>query len=143
MVHAFVFGALMVHRRALEHGEAAVVRDHAVRFVVRGARHEPSFASLVEAPGEEAWGVVVPFQSLEWMMVRMREAVYRARPVLARTKSGREVRCHALFVFSMMRVDERPPSARYARLLLRGALHHGLPTHVVDRYRVFAQLTSA
>lgn len=139
MVHAFVFGALMVHRRALEQGEAASVRDHAVRFVVGGVRREPSFASLVEAPGEEAWGVVVPFTPLDWLVVRVKEFGYRTRPVVARTRAGREIPCRALFVFPFLRVEERPPSARYARLLLRGAEHHGLPEHVVERYRRFAQ----
>lgn len=138
MVLAFVFGALMVHRRALERGEAACVRDHAVRFVVGGVRREPSFASLVEAPGEEAWGVVVPFTPLDWIWVRMKEFGYRARPVVATTKAGREVACRALFVLPFLAAPERPPSARYARLLLRGAEHHGLPGAVVERYRRLA-----
>ena len=144
MVQAFVFGALMVHRRALEAGEAATVRDHAVRFVVRGPGREPSFASLEPAPGEEAWGVLVPFRPLEWAVVRLREFGYRARPVTAITRDGREVACVALFILGpLRRKSEKAPSARYARLLLRGARHHGLPEHVVERYRVFAEATSS
>ncbi len=139
MVHAFVFGALMVHPRALEAGQAAMVRDHAVRFLVRGPRLEPSFASLADAPGEEAWGVLVPFHPLEWAVVRIREFGYRARPVTAVLGNSTEVSALALFILGPLRRKvERAPSPRYARLLLRGALHHGLPEHVVARYRAFA-----
>jgi hypothetical protein len=133
---AFVYGALMSHPHVLAHGEPAWVDDHAVRFVYRGLPLiEPAFAALDPLPGARAWGVMASFGDTQWIRVRRRERGYDVREVIARTRRGEERPCLAFFVSPLLRSKERTPSARYARLLLRGAEHHALPSEVITRYR--------
>jgi hypothetical protein len=137
---AFVYGALMTHPHVLAHGEAGWVEDHDVRFVYRGVPLiEPSFAALEPATGEKAWGVIAEWSDEQWQRVCRRERGYDVRRVLARNKRGEERECVAFFASSLTRAAERPPSARYARLLLRGAEHHALPTEVVAKYRTLVE----
>jgi hypothetical protein len=133
---AFVYGALMTHPHVLANGEAGWVDDHDVRFVYRGVPLiEPSFAALEPMHGAKAWGVITEWTDVQWQRVCRRERGYDVRDVIARNKRGEERPCAAFFVSKRVRAAERPPSARYARLLLRGAEHHALPAEVVARYQ--------
>jgi hypothetical protein len=139
-VRAFVYGALMVHPHVLAQGVRASVPEHAVRFTARGMRFlEPSFAALEEAPGETAWGVLVELADDAWRRIRRRELAYLERTVMAQTAGEEPVESIALFNRRGFRCAERPPSARYAGLLLRGAERHALPSEVVERYRKLAE----
>lgn len=137
---AFVYGALMTHPHVLAHGEPGWVDHHDVRFVYRGLPViEPSFAALEPVHGARAWGVITEWSDAQWRRVCRRERGYDVREVIARTKRGEEKPCVAFFASSRVRAPERPPSARYARLLLRGAEHHALPAEVIDRYRTLVE----
>lgn len=137
---AFVYGALMTHPHALAYGEPAWVDDHAVRFVARGLPLiEPAFAALDSVAGSRAWGVSVEWTDRQWANICRREWPYDTREVLARTKRGEERSCLAFFIGGGFRIRERTPSARYARLLLKGAEHHALPAEVITRYRELAE----
>ncbi|MBI2393454.1 MAG: gamma-glutamylcyclotransferase [Deltaproteobacteria bacterium] len=140
MPRAFVYGALMAHPHVLATGEAASVDDHEVRFVYRGLPLlEPSFAALEPSPGGRAWGVLVEWSDEAWARVCRRERGYDTRKVVARSRRSAEVECLAFVVTPWLRTRERTPSARYARLLLRGAEHHALPAEVIERYRALAE----
>ena len=140
MPRVFVYGALMIRPDVLAHGERASVADHAVRFTMGGVRVlEPSFAALEDAPGETAWGVVVDFDEARWRRLRRQELTYVERAVTAKTSREDRVPCIALFAHKIFRRAERPPSARYAGMLLAGAEHHRLPSEVVERYRALAE----
>jgi hypothetical protein len=131
----FVYGALMTHEVALREGTGAYVADHAVRFVTRGLPFlEPSFALLVPAPGELAYGVIVPFEDTTWRRERRAEAPYATGVVTARSLRGEVHEAVALVRGVAPYETERNPSARYASLLHAGAAHHGLPEEVVARY---------
>jgi hypothetical protein len=133
---SFVYGALMTHPHVLAHGEPAWVDDHAIRFVRRGfPLLEPAFAALEPVIGGRAWGVFVEWSDAQWARVRRREFGYDAREVIAHNRRGEQKSCLALFAGNGFRARERTPSARYARLLLKGAEHHALPAEVVERYR--------
>jgi len=137
---AFLYGALMTHPHVLAHGEAGWVDDHEVRFVYRGLPIlEPSFAALEPMHGGRAWGVIAEWSDADWRRVCRRERGYEVREVIARTKRGHERPCVAFFASPRVRAAERPPSARYARLLLRGAEHHALPAEVCARYRTLVE----
>lgn len=132
----FVYGALMLHPRALASGVAACVDEHAIRFVVRGLPLlEPAFAALEAEAGARAWGVIAEFSDVEWATVRRRERPYLERPVVARTLAGVQVAARALFPSRRPGRAEGAPSARYADLLLRGAERFALPAEIVERYR--------
>jgi len=139
---AFVYGALMTHPHVLAHGEAGWVDDHDVRFVYRGLPLiEPAFAALEPAHGARAWGVITEWSDAQWRRVCRRERGYDVRAVIARSRArrGEDKPCVAFFASSRMRGAERLPSARYARLLLRGAEHHALPAEVIARYRTLVE----
>lgn len=136
MPRTFVYGALMSHPHALSHGQPAWVDDHAVRFTARGLPLvEPVFAALEPAIGARAWGVSVEWSDAQWARICRREWPYDIREVIAKTRRGQEQPCLAFFIGDRFRVRERTPSARYARMLLKGAEHHALPADVVERYR--------
>lgn len=137
MPTVFVYGALMTHPEALARGEAAFVRDHAVRFTLRGLPFfEPAFAALEPEQGARAWGVVCEWSERAWASALRRERPYVARSVTVETKRGAKLDALALFVARFRNTaGEAAPSARYAALLLRGAEHHGFPEDVVARYR--------
>jgi hypothetical protein len=137
---AFVYGALMAHPHVLANGEVGWVDDHDVRFSYRGLPFiEPSFAALEPAHGAKAWGVITEWSDEQWRRVCRRERGYDVREVIARNRRGQERPCVAFFASKRFRSEERPPSARYARLLLRGAEHHALPAEVVARYRTLVE----
>ncbi len=137
---AFVYGALMTHPHVLATGEPGWVDDHDVRFVYRGLPLiEPSFAALEPAHGSKAWGVITEWSDAQWLRVCRRERGYDVRDVLARNRRGEERPCVAFFASRRVRAVERPPSARYARLLLRGAEHHAFPADIVAKYRTLVE----
>lgn len=136
MPNVFVYGALMTHPVALRSGVGASVADHAVRFLTLGLPFlEPAFALLVPAPGETAFGAIVPFDDATWRLERAAEATYTTAGVRATTLAGDPVEAIALVAGFRTRRIERAPSARYASLLLAGAEHHGLPADVIARYQ--------
>lgn len=136
MPKVFAYGAIMDHAVADEHGRRAFVRDHAVTFTVRGMPlFEPRFAGLQPATGETAWGVLIEMDDAHWTRCLRAEVSYDVSTVSAVCDAGDFHDAYAFAVRDTWAAPEAPPSARYAERLWRGAERHGLPEHVVERYR--------
>lgn len=134
----FVYGSLMTDETALKSGKAAFVRDHAVRFTHVGLPPvEPSFANIEWSPGDVAWGVIVDFDDGTWKEIQKRELSYSVIKVMAETPGGEACECETFTLKGILRGRERPPSARYAKMLLDGARRHNFPQDVVERYEKY------
>lgn len=149
MPKVFAYGAIMDHGVAKAHGRRAFLRDHAVTFCVRGIPlFEPRFLGLRPAPGKTAWGVLVEMDDAHWARCVRSEVSYEVVTVDVvcggdggarddhEPSDDEEVhQAYAFLVQDKWVASEGAPSARYAARLWRGAKHHGLPEHVVARYR--------
>lgn len=135
----FAFGAnmsspVLSKRRGMTllRAERALVQGWARAFVERGVPIlEPVFAGLVEAPGEECWGVAYELSAADAQRLDSFEGSGYSRVYVdAESASFGTVRAFAYA--STSPVFGRKPSRRYLRLLLDGAEEHGLPAHVIE-----------
>lgn len=138
MPWVFVYGALMVDDMVKRNGLAAHVDHHQIRFNHRGMSFlEPTFANLEPCINKRAHGVACFMENDLWRKLCRMEISYDTMSILAHTKSG-PIECQALTLKPQHKRPDRIPSARYAKLLLQGAKHHGLPDTTVKQYRLFA-----
>ena len=139
MPQVFCYGALMAQPHVLEHGRHAVLPGYSARFVLRGIPFvEPRFLALVEDADAEAHGVLFSIDDAGWEEMSRHEMTYERR--LVRVQAGdEEVEAIALVAPRWVLRTERPPSARYARLLVVGGQAHGLPDELVARWRGYAE----
>ena len=110
-----------------ESSEPAHLPEHRVAFALRGLPLvEPAFATVIEAPGVKAWGVLHRIPEDDLARIDATESgAYRRIEREVITLRGERVRAH-LYEVPVPDV-ERPPSRRYLALLLEGAREHGLP----------------
>lgn len=139
LVAYFAFGAntcrhVLVGRRRIEPrtSEAAVLRDHALRFVRRGIPLlEPAFASVEREPGAEVHGVLHRLTpSAMEHLDRIEGRGYDRIAVQVETRDG--ARVEATAYRAREPVPGLKPSRRYVELLIRGAREHELPERWIE-----------
>lgn len=135
----FVYGALMAKLKKSQHPIAAKVDGYKVSFELRGIPGwEPSFALLVPAPDEEAWGVLTTVNKKDWKKARKHELSYKETPLIATIGPGLQKNCIALTAKRPRKenLKEINPSARYSRMLYRSAIKYSFPPMVIQKYKI-------
>jgi len=131
----FVYGSLMLHNKALRSGKAAYINDHEICFNHIGiSKWEPSFANIEKSEGNRAWGVLVDFQHEIWTEIKKDEFSYIEINVIAIAMDEKRYRCTTLTLMEKFKDLEKPPSARYAKMLWEGAKYHRIPDAVLKKY---------
>ncbi len=134
-VTVFGYGALMAECSKCS-GQAALLTNYELEFTLRGAPPlEPSFIALAPRHGACAHGVLIEYEASRWARRRRAERGYDVVEVEVELPDGTRTEAMTLIPSGARLVHPRPPSARYARLLRIGAERHGLPEHVIERYR--------
>lgn len=96
---------------------------------------EPTFANLEQFDGEEAWGVLLNVSKETFEELIHAEPSYYLIPVRVEGPDREVVEAQTLTLYDFRKgAQEQIPSARYARLLWKGAVFHELPKDVTDRY---------
>ena len=111
--------------------------DYALVFDLPVGKGERAVANLRPRPGADVWGLAYQLTAPEFDRLDRSEGVphgaYLRAPVSLILPGGETL---AAFSYRSERgVPGRKPSRRYLGLLLRGARHHGLPQHYVERLR--------
>lgn len=136
MPNFFVYGALMSKYTDKSSTKIAFLPDHRISFIVKGnSWFEPAFATLEYAKGHVAWGTVIKLSEEEWIRYSQHEVRhYNAKEISVYSSSKETINCIALVAKDLYITKEAQPSKRYANLLYRGAIYHGLPKSVIDQY---------
>lgn len=86
-------------------------------------------ANLVESPGDVVWGVLFEIDPEGWVTVDEAEGGYVRREV--RVVDDEERSIAAQTYISTQLTDDPRPTESYRRLIVEGALEHGLPEDYV------------
>ncbi|TNF65712.1 MAG: gamma-glutamylcyclotransferase [Gammaproteobacteria bacterium] len=133
----FVYGALMHNKIIRRKGKAAYLPGYMIQFSIKGIPLiEPGFATLVPAPGDQAWGVMVELNERDWVKMSSHEVSYQLDTTLA---YDLDYQAHEVKALLPKPKAHQPrtwkPSSRYARMLYYASCHFHFPEDVKARYR--------
>jgi cation transport regulator ChaC len=118
---------------------AALLEDYRLRFNLAIGPGERGVANLKAQAGARVWGVLYLITVEQSEHLDRTEGVprgaYRRTPVRAIVDGGKQI---AAFTYQSDRISAgRKPSPRYLRLLIEGAVEHGLPSDYLHHLRNF------
>src|SRR5579863_9348025 len=121
------------------HAQPALLENYRLRFNLAIGPGERAVANLESQAGARIWGVLYLITVEQSEHLDRTEGVprgaYRRTPVSAIVDGGEQI---AAFTYQSVRISAgRKPSPRYLRLLIEGAVEHGLPSDYLHYLRNF------